>query len=59
MYANVNSSDEDYSFLITALYHWENKYPTFSLELPKDPNELVVKTPPKKAEEKKEDKKED
>jgi len=44
VYANINSSDEDFSFLITALYHWETLYPTFTLELPKDPSEIVVKS---------------
>lgn len=43
VYANINSSDEDFSFLITALYNWENLYPTFSKYLPTDPNEIVVK----------------
>lgn len=43
VYANINSSDEDFSFLVTALYHWETLYPTFTLDLPKDPNDIVVK----------------
>lgn len=56
MYGNVNSNDEDYSFLITALFHWENKYPTYSEDLPKDPSEIVVKAKPKEeAKEKKEE----
>ena len=55
VYANINSSDEDFSFLVTALYHWETMYPTFTLELPKDPAEFVVKSPEKKPEEKKEE----
>ena len=58
VYANVNSSEEDYSFLITALYHWETLYPTFTLEYPKDPIEIVVKekeAPPKEEEKKKEE----
>lgn len=53
VYANINSSDEDFSFLITALYHWETKYPTFTLDFPKDPNEICVKAPEKKDETKK------
>ena len=53
VYANVNCSDEDYSFLITTLYHWETLYPTFTLELPKDPSEIVVKPAKPKEEEKK------
>eukprot|EP00347_Sterkiella_histriomuscorum_P020695 403336831 len=53
VYGNVNSSEEDYSFLLTALYHWENMYPTFTQDLPKDPSEIIVK-PKVKEEEKKE-----
>ena len=30
VYANINSSDEDFSFLLTALYHWETLYPSFT-----------------------------
>lgn len=55
VYANINSSDEDFSFLVTALYHWETMYPTFTLDLPKDPAELAVKSPEKKPEDKKEE----
>ncbi len=56
MYANINSGEEDFSFLITALYHWETLYPTFTLDFPKDPNDIVVKpAEPKKEEEKKEE----
>ncbi|CDW79829.1 hect domain and rcc1-like domain-containing protein [Stylonychia lemnae] len=55
VYGNVNSSDEDYSFLLTALYHWETMYPTFTLELPKSPSEIVVKSKPKEEEKKLED----
>ena len=55
VYANVNSSEEDYSFLVTALYHWETMYPTFTLDLPKDPSEIVVKAKPKEEEKKDED----
>lgn len=43
VYANINTTEEDFSFLVTALYHWEEKYPTFTLDLPKDPIEIVVK----------------
>ncbi len=57
VYANINSTDEDFTFLITALYHWETLYPTFTLDLPKDPNEIVIKEKssdaPKSEEEKK------
>ncbi len=45
VYGNINSNEEDFSFLITALYHWENLYPI--LDLPKDPAEIVVKSAPK------------
>jgi len=54
VYANINSSDEDFSFILTALYHWENMYPTFTLELPKDPEEIVVKEKAKEEEKLKE-----
>ena len=47
VYANINSSEEDFTFLITALYHWEDMYPSFTLELPKDPSEIVIKSKPK------------
>ena len=54
VYANINSTEEDYSFLVTALYHWETLHPTFTLDLPKDPNDIVVKpAAPKQEEEKK------
>ena len=54
VYANINSTEEDYSFLVTALYHWEGLHPTFTLDLPKDPAEIVVKpAAPKQEEEKK------
>ena len=43
VYANINSTEEDFSFLVTALYHWESLHPTFTLDLPKDPAEIVVK----------------
>jgi len=56
----MNSTDVDYSFLLTALYHWESKYPTFTKEYSTDPNSIVVKEEAKKEEAKKEDaKKED
>ena len=58
VYANINSSDEDFSFLVTALYHWENLYPYFTLDLPKDPKEIVVKSK-KQASSKEEDKKDE
>jgi hypothetical protein len=28
---------------LTTLYHWETLYPTFTLDLPKDPSEIMVK----------------
>ncbi len=43
VYANINSTEEDFSFLVTALYHWESLHPTFTLDLPKDPADIVVK----------------
>lgn len=43
VYGNVNSSEEDYSFLLTALYHWETMYPSITVDLPKDPSEIIVK----------------
>jgi hypothetical protein len=33
--------------LLTALYHWESLYPTFSNDLPKDPKDITVKAKPK------------
>ena len=27
VYANINSQNEDFTFLVTALFHWENLYP--------------------------------
>ena len=55
VYGNVNSAEEDYSFLITALYHWEELYPVITPYLPSDPAEIRVKSKPKpKEEEKKE-----
>jgi hypothetical protein len=41
--------EEDFVFLITALYHWEQKYPIYSNKLHKNVNEIVkkVKTPKK------------
>ena len=59
VYANINSSDEDFSFLITALYHWESLYPTFTLDYPKDPSEIIVKSAPPKEVPKEEGKKAD
>ncbi len=53
VYANINSTEEDYSFLVTALYHWESLHPTFTLDLPKDPADIVVKPAAPKEEEKK------
>ena len=45
VYANINSSEEDFSFLLTALYHWETQYPTLiTLEQPKDPQDIVIKS---------------
>jgi hypothetical protein len=40
---------------LTALYHWETLYPTFTLDLPKDPAEIVVKAKPKEEEKKAEE----
>lgn len=54
VYGNINSNEEDFSFLITALYHWETLYPSFTLDFPKDPAEIVVKSAPKEEEKKKE-----
>ena len=47
VYANINSSEEDFTFLITTLYHWETLYPSFTQDLPKNPSEIVVKIKPK------------
>ncbi len=34
VYAAINNTEEDLSFILTALYHWEQKHPNF--KLPKD-----------------------
>ena len=31
VYLNINSQDEDFMWLLTALYHWENRHPSFTL----------------------------
>lgn len=42
--------EEDYSFLITALHHWEQKHPIYTNKLHKSVSEIVKKVaPPKKA----------
>ena len=34
VYANLNiPQDEDFTFLVTALYEWEKKYPSFTSKL--------------------------
>ena len=35
VYANINNQEDDFSFLLTALYHWEEANPRFSHKLPK------------------------
>lgn len=55
VYANLNiPKEEDYTFIVTALYHWYAKYPAWEDKFVKDPSEIVVqvadthKTPAKK-----------
>ena len=43
MYANVNiPREEDFLFLVTALWHWYQKYSPPKLELYNDPDEMEV-----------------
>ena len=35
------ANEEDLSFLLKVLYYWEDKYPTFSLKHPKNPEDYV------------------
>ena len=44
VYANINSQIEDFTFLVTALYHWEVLYPAVSLTQPTDPKLFVQKS---------------
>ena len=56
MYANVNiPREEDFIFLVTALWHWYSKHTPSSLSLYSSPDEMEVKQvpPPEEAEEKK------
>ena len=41
VYANINSQIEDYTFLITALYHWEQLHPAIKPTQPTDPSKFV------------------
>ena len=44
VYANINSQTEDFTFLVTALYHWEKLHPAISLTQPTDPAPLAQKS---------------
>ena len=44
MYANINSQNEDYTFLITALYHWELRRPAIAPTQPTDPKLFMQKS---------------
>jgi len=35
--ANINSQNEDFTFLVTALYHWEISHPAIRPTQPTDP----------------------
>lgn len=43
VYANINSQIEDFSFLVTVLYHWEELYPAICPTQPSDPKPLLQK----------------
>ena len=46
VYANLNiPREEDFTFLVTALWHWYDKYSHPSLQLIKDPAEIVQDPP--------------
>lgn len=50
VYANLNMPrEEDFTFLVTTLWHWYSKYPHASLQLVKDPAE-IAQEPPKSIE---------
>lgn len=53
LYAHMNQTEEDYTFLLTALYCWESVDPTFSKDFSSDPATIRQKAQPKKQEEKK------
>jgi len=58
VYANINSQIEDFTFLITALYHWEKQRPAIAPTQITDPKLLMQKSnkPPPKEEKSKGDK---
>jgi hypothetical protein len=43
VYANINSQTEDFTFLLTALYHWEKLHPVIGPTQPQDPAPFVQK----------------
>jgi hypothetical protein len=46
VYVNLNGPvEEDYTFLLTALYHWEMKYPSFTKDKITDPSLITVEAP--------------
>jgi hypothetical protein len=44
VYANINSQTEDFTFLVTALYHWEKLRPAIGPTQPADPAVLAQKS---------------
>jgi hypothetical protein len=46
VYVNLNGPvEEDYTFLLTALYHWEKKYPSFTKDRITDPSLITLEIP--------------
>jgi hypothetical protein len=58
VYANINSQIEDFTFLVTALYHWEKTKPAVALTQPSDPKLFMQKSTKPAKKEFAEDKKE-
>ena len=44
VYANINSQNEDFTFLVTALYHWERLHPAIRPTQPTDPAPFAQKS---------------
>jgi hypothetical protein len=42
VYANINNTEDDFTFLLTALYHWEEATPRFTHKNPKTYDEFKV-----------------
>ena len=42
VYCNINSQQEDYTFLVTALYHWEERHGVIVPTQPTDPTKFLA-----------------